>query len=59
MLTEKDGAESFTMDVATSGKPYLLKMVTVGGDSPGILAFSHFGEPVHAVAPPRSSIAAA
>jgi hypothetical protein len=58
VLTEKDGAESYTMDVATSGKPYLLKMVTVGGDSPGTLAFSHFGEPVHAVAPARSSIAA-
>ncbi|WP_053725037.1 hypothetical protein [Streptomyces sp. WM6378] len=58
VLTEKDGDESYTMDVATSGKPYLLKMVTVGGDSPGTLAFSHFGEPVHAVAPTRSSIAA-
>ncbi|GAA2445597.1 hypothetical protein ACFPFX_05545 [Streptomyces mauvecolor] len=58
VLTEKDGNESYTMDVATSGKPYLLKMVTVGGDSPGTLAFSHFGEPVHAVAPIRSSLAA-
>ncbi|WP_226598884.1 hypothetical protein [Streptomyces violascens] len=58
VLTEKDGAESYTMDVATSGKPYLLKMVTVGGDSPGTLSFSHFGEPVHAVAPTRTSIAA-
>ncbi|MFI6050944.1 hypothetical protein ACIBCO_12760 [Streptomyces violascens] len=58
VLTERDGAENYTMDVATSGKPYLLKMVTVGGDSPGTLAFSHFGEPVHAVAPTRSSIAA-
>ncbi|WP_438293457.1 hypothetical protein [Streptomyces sp. HUAS TT7] len=58
VLTEKDGNESFTVDVATSGKPYLLKMVTVGGDSPGTLDFSHFGEPVHAVAPPKSSIAA-
>ncbi|MFD7339942.1 hypothetical protein ACFV98_28645 [Streptomyces violascens] len=58
VLTEKDGAESYTMDVATSGKPYLLKMVTVGGDSPGTLSFSHFGEPVHAVAPTRPSIAA-
>lgn len=59
VLTEKDGAESYTMDVATSGKPYLLKMVTVGGDSPGTLAFSRFDEPVHAVAPARSAIAAA
>ncbi|MFE3523590.1 hypothetical protein ACFXOD_18620 [Streptomyces sp. NPDC059161] len=58
VLTEKDGAESYTMDVATSGKPYLLKMVTVGGDNPGTLTFSRFGEPVHAVAPPKSSIAA-
>ncbi|MFD7017821.1 hypothetical protein [Streptomyces sp. NPDC059928] len=58
VLTEKDGNESYTMDVATSGKPYLLKMVAVGGDSPGTLAFSRFGEPVHAVAPPKSSIAA-
>ncbi|MGW2863653.1 hypothetical protein [Streptomyces sp. NPDC001205] len=58
VLTEKDGAESYTMDVATSGKPYLLKMVTVGGDTPGTLVFSHFDEPVHAVAPPRASVTA-
>ncbi|MFG3286950.1 hypothetical protein [Streptomyces sp. NPDC048111] len=58
VLTEKDGDESYTLDVATSGRPYLLKMVTVGGDSPGTLAFSHFGEPVHAVAPPKSQVTA-
>ncbi|MFE9401877.1 hypothetical protein ACFYNY_08885 [Streptomyces sp. NPDC006530] len=58
VLTEKDGKESYTIDVATSGKPYLLKMVTVGGDSPGTLAFSDFDKPVHAVAPPKSAVTA-
>ncbi|AYG82393.1 hypothetical protein DWB77_04567 [Streptomyces hundungensis] len=58
VLTEKDGNESYTIDVATTGKPYLLKMVTVGGDSPGTLAFSDFDKPVHAVAPPKSAITA-
>ncbi|MCT9091909.1 hypothetical protein N4G70_23985 [Streptomyces sp. ASQP_92] len=58
VLTEKDGKESYIIDVATTGKPYLLKMVTVGGDSPGTLAFSDFEKPVHAVAPPKSSVTA-
>ncbi|MEU9102594.1 hypothetical protein [Streptomyces sp. NPDC048361] len=58
VLTEKDGAAVYTLDVATTGKHYLLKMVTVGGDEPGTLAFSNFGRPVHAVAPPKSQIAA-
>ncbi|MFG2722328.1 hypothetical protein ACGFW5_29170 [Streptomyces sp. NPDC048416] len=58
VLTENDSTGDFTMDVATSGKPYLLKMVSSGGDSPGTVAFSDFGRPVHAVAPPKSQVAA-
>lgn len=56
-LTDQEGKERFTAYVATSGKPYLLKLVTVGGDQPGTLDFSDFGRPVHAVAPPKSQLA--
>ncbi|MEU3374667.1 hypothetical protein ABZ734_30045 [Streptomyces sp. NPDC006660] len=56
-LTDQEGKEHFTAYVATSGKPYLLKLVTVGGDQPGTLDFSDFGRPVHAVAPPKSQLA--
>ncbi|MCX5381997.1 hypothetical protein [Streptomyces sp. NBC_00083] len=58
VLTEKDSGSVYTLDVATTGTHYLLKMVTVGGDEPGTLEFSDFGRPVHAVAPPKSQIAA-
>ncbi|GGY30239.1 hypothetical protein [Streptomyces xanthochromogenes] len=55
-LTESDGAEHYTIDVATTGKPYLLKMVITGGDSPGTMEFSQFDQPIHAVAPPKSAV---
>ncbi|MFD7164254.1 hypothetical protein [Streptomyces violascens] len=57
-LTETDGNEHYTIDVATTGKPYVLRLVVVGGDSPGTMEFSQFDEPIHAVAPPKSAIAA-
>ncbi|WP_328312414.1 hypothetical protein OG432_20515 [Streptomyces sp. NBC_00442] len=58
VLTSRDGQERDTAYVATTGKHYLLKLVSVGGDDPGTLEFSDFGRPVHAVAPPKSQIAA-
>ncbi|MGW8332596.1 hypothetical protein ACWGLE_32410 [Streptomyces sp. NPDC055897] len=56
VITETDGPEHYTLDVATTGKPYLLKEVVVGGDSPGTMEFSQFDQPIRAVAPPKSSI---
>lgn len=50
-LTERDGAEHYTIYVATEGKPYLLKLVTKGGKEPGTLLLSGFNKPVNAKAP--------
>jgi hypothetical protein len=45
-LTERDGAEHYTLYVATQGKPYLLKLVTKGGKEPGTVVLSGFDKPV-------------
>ncbi|MET7905668.1 hypothetical protein ABZS86_31090 [Streptomyces sp. NPDC005355] len=50
-VVEKDGDETYTMYVATEGKPYLLKLVTKGGKEPGTIRFSDFDRPVDAKAP--------
>ncbi|MFC8193786.1 hypothetical protein ACFUTV_00095 [Streptomyces sp. NPDC057298] len=52
VLKKKDGAETFTLYVATEGKPYLLKFATTGGKNPGSMTFSDYGKPVEATAPP-------
>ncbi|WP_328944297.1 hypothetical protein OG259_25000 [Streptomyces sp. NBC_00250] len=56
-LTEPgDDGESSTLYVATEGTPYVLKMVTVGGDEPGTIAFSQYGKPVVAKIPAADDI---
>lgn len=49
-LTEKDGKSSYAVDVATEGKPYLLRMVSTGADT-GTVSLSDFDKPVKATAP--------
>ncbi|MEU2658293.1 hypothetical protein ABZ615_23585 [Streptomyces sp. NPDC007325] len=46
-----------TVSIAADGPPYLLKVVTTGGDEAGTTAFSHYGGPVGAKAPPAGSLA--
>lgn len=50
-LTESEGAEHYTIYVATKGKPYILKLVTKGGKEPGTVTLSGYNEPVAAKAP--------
>ncbi|MGW0121102.1 hypothetical protein [Streptomyces sp. NPDC003327] len=46
VLTEKDGAETYTMHVATEGEPYVLGLTVTGGDEPMTVTFSGFDRPV-------------
>lgn len=56
-LTEPgDGGESSTVYVATEGTPYVLKIVTKGGEEPGTITFSHYGKPVEAKAPAAKDV---
>lgn len=48
--------ETTTAYVATEGTPYLLKIVTTGGDEPGTIVFSHYDRPVEAKAPPAKDV---
>ncbi len=50
-LTETDGKATHTLYVATQGEPYLLKVVTKGGDEPGTMSLTDFNKPVPAEAP--------
>ncbi|MGW3556338.1 hypothetical protein ACWDNT_03000 [Streptomyces sp. NPDC000963] len=57
-LTEPDaGGVTRTVYVATEGTPYVLKMVTKGGDEPGTILFTQYGKPVAAKAPAPKDIA--
>ncbi|MFJ5832227.1 hypothetical protein [Streptomyces sp. NPDC093089] len=59
-LTEPgDAGETSTVYVATEGTPYILKIVTKGGEEPGTIAFSHYGKPVDAKAPAAKDVVAA
>ncbi|SED22315.1 hypothetical protein [Streptomyces sp. TLI_105] len=56
-LTEPgDGGEASTVYVATQGTPYVLKIVTKGGEEPGTITFSHYGKPVVAKAPAAKDV---
>ncbi|MGW8765377.1 hypothetical protein ACWGN5_23030 [Streptomyces sp. NPDC055815] len=56
-LTEPgDGGETNTVYVATQGTPYVLKIVTKGGEEPGTITFSHYGKPVEAKAPAAKDV---
>ncbi|WP_419997656.1 hypothetical protein [Streptomyces boninensis] len=54
-IKEKKKDETTTLQVATEGKPYVLKLVTKG-DEPGTATFSDFNEPVKAKAPATSDV---
>ncbi|MEU8522113.1 hypothetical protein [Streptomyces sp. NBC_01216] len=56
MLTQALDEEKTTLYVATEGTPYLLKVVTAGGDEPGTVTFADYGEPVDAKAPPAEDV---
>ncbi|WP_411075494.1 hypothetical protein [Streptomyces sp. cmx-4-7] len=56
-LTEPDGGVTRTVYVATEGTPYVLKIVTKGGDEPGTILFTQYGKPVAAKAPAGKDIA--
>ena len=51
VLHEKDGKESYTLYVATEGKPYLLRMDSTSTEDPGSVTFSDYDEPVPAQKP--------
>ncbi|MFC8197177.1 hypothetical protein ACFWBR_00075 [Streptomyces sp. NPDC060006] len=46
VLHEKDGKDTYTLYVATEGKPYLLKVVSKSAKDPGTVTFSDFDTPV-------------
>ncbi|MET9378395.1 hypothetical protein ABZX98_30400 [Streptomyces sp. NPDC002992] len=56
MLTEKVGAETTTIYVATEGEPLILKIVAAGGEEPGTITFTGFGKPVEAKAPAAKDV---
>ncbi|KAA0930609.1 MULTISPECIES: hypothetical protein [Streptomyces] len=51
VLHEKEGKDTYTLYVATEGKPYLLKVVSRSADDPGTVTFGDFEKPVPAGAP--------
>ncbi|MFJ1974978.1 hypothetical protein ACIO93_40835 [Streptomyces sp. NPDC087903] len=51
ILNEKDGKDSYTLYVATEGKPYLLRVVDRSAKEPGTLTFSDYDKPVPAEKP--------
>lgn len=51
VLHEKDGKDTYTLYVATEGKPYLLKVVSKSADAPGTVTFGDFDTPVPAEKP--------
>ncbi|WP_307544517.1 hypothetical protein [Streptomyces sp. V3I8] len=51
VLHEKDGKDTYTLYVATEGKPYLLKVVSRSADDPGTIGFGDFDTPVPADVP--------
>ncbi|QIQ04464.1 hypothetical protein [Streptomyces liangshanensis] len=55
-LTESDTEGTYTMYVATQGKPYLLKYVEKTKKDPGTTAFSDFDKPVPAKAPAKKDM---
>ncbi|WP_327680525.1 hypothetical protein [Streptomyces sp. NBC_00467] len=56
LVKKKTGGETLTMYVAKEGKPYLLKVVVVGGDEPGTMTFSDYDKPVKVTAPPADQV---
>ncbi|MFF8832607.1 hypothetical protein [Streptomyces sp. NPDC015131] len=55
-LTEKDGATTYKIYVATEGEPYLLKIDIAGGKEPGTMSFRDYGKPVPAKKPAAKDV---
>ncbi|WP_175407156.1 hypothetical protein [Streptomyces sp. TRM64462] len=55
-LTASYGGTTATAYVATDGAPYLLKLVTRGGDEPGTVTFSRYDKPAPVRAPAARDI---
>ncbi|MFE3474062.1 hypothetical protein [Streptomyces sp. B27] len=55
-LTEKDGKETHTFHVAAEGAPYILRIVSTGGEEPMTLNLSEFNQPVGAEKPAAKDI---
>ncbi|MFF6789851.1 hypothetical protein ACVW0K_004767 [Streptomyces filamentosus] len=53
---EKDGETSTVYIAKDSAKPYILRVVTTGGDEPGTVTLSDFDKPVEAAAPPADQV---
>ncbi|MGA5168944.1 MULTISPECIES: hypothetical protein [Streptomyces] len=56
ILTEKDGAATYKIYVATEGEPYLLKIEQKGGEEPGTMSFRDYDKPVAAKKPAAKDI---
>lgn len=48
---EKDGKDTYTLYVATQGKPYVLRIDSVSAKDPGTLTFGEYEKPVAATKP--------
>ncbi|WP_329272787.1 hypothetical protein [Streptomyces sp. NBC_01451] len=51
VVTEKDGKDTYTMYVASEGKPYLLRVDSKSAKDPGTIVFSDYDKPVSARKP--------
>lgn len=51
VLHEKDGKDTYTLYVATEGKPYVLRIDSVSAKDPGTLTFGEYEKPVPAKKP--------
>ncbi|WP_411078371.1 hypothetical protein [Streptomyces sp. cmx-10-25] len=56
-LVRPDGESETTVYIAAEGPPYILKIVTKGGETPGTIVYSHYERPVEAKAPPAEDVA--
>lgn len=50
-LSEKDGEDTYTVHVATEGKPYVLRIDSTSATAPSSLTFGDYDEPVRAEKP--------
>lgn len=55
-LTEKEGKETFTIDVSAEGAPYILRVTSRGGEEPMTMNLSEFDVPVVAEKPAAKDI---
>ncbi|GGP57109.1 hypothetical protein [Streptomyces sindenensis] len=55
-LTEKEGKETYTVDVAAEGAPYILRITSRGGEEPMTMNLSDFDVPVVAEKPAAKDI---